>query len=135
MAARHKPPVSLWIAAERKRHGWKVEELSRRLREAGYPAEVSTVRVWEAGRSPAPDTLGALETLFGAPAPRDEPADQSDLVSVIRELVDEVRLSRLASDRNADVLAQLLGVVLAGRLPQSETEGADEPLVPLGNGQ
>lgn len=128
--ARTKPPVSEWIAVERKRAGWKVDELSRRLVEAGYPAEVSTIRVWEAGRSPRQETIEALERLFGSAAPRDrdQGGDNSALISeqtaVLRELVEEVRLSRLVSERSAVVLAELLGSLAQGRLPLVETPGA-----------
>lgn len=134
MSVKPKPPVSDWIVRERKRLGWKPTDVSDRLKAAGYEAEVSTVQVWEAGRSPKPETIAGLERLFGSVAPREQ-ADNGDMAAAIRELVEEVRLSRLASDRNADVLAQLLGVVLSGRLPQPETEAADEPLVRQGNGQ
>lgn len=103
MASQPKPAVSLWITAERKRHGWKVEELSRRLIEAGYPAEVSTVRVWEAGRAPRSETITGLERLFGSIAPREtqQPTDMAALVAAldrqtvaIRDLVAEVREGR-----------------------------------------
>jgi len=124
MASRHKPPISAWIASERKAHGWKVEELSARLRGMGYEAETATVRVWEAGRSPKAETIEGLERLFESKAPRDDAPDNSDLVAAIRELVEEVRLSRLASERSGEVLAELLGVVAAGRLPRSESASA-----------
>lgn len=100
-----KPPVSAWIAAERKGRAWKVEELSRRLKEAGYEAEVSTIRVWEAGRTPAPETIEGLERLFGSKAPRDVPAqtDTAALVAAIDrqtaaigELVDAIRGDRVS---------------------------------------
>lgn len=125
-------PIGDWIKAERKRHGWKVEELSRRLVDAGYEGEVNTVRVWESpkGRQPKADTITALERLFGASAPRESETTNADLASAVRELVEEVRLSRLSQERNADVLAELLGVVLAGRLPQPGTEGAAVVPVP-----
>lgn len=132
MPRKQKPPISEWIVSERKRLGWKPADVSERLKAAGYEAEESTVQVWEAGRSPSADNIEGLERLFGSSAPREQ-ADQSDLVAVIRELVEEVRLSRQASDRNADVLAQLLGVVLSGRLPQPETEGAADAPAPVGS--
>lgn len=67
-----KPPVSAWIARERKAHGWKVAELSRRLTDMGYEAQPSTIGVWEAGRAPRAETIEALERLFGSLAPREE---------------------------------------------------------------
>lgn len=122
---RPKPPVSLWISAERKRHGWKVADLASRLQAAGYEAAETTVRTWEAGRSPHPDTISGLSRLFGSQAPVEPDANGTDLALVLREIRDELRLSRLSADKNADVLAELLGVVLAGRLPQPGTASAD----------
>lgn len=97
---------------------------------------VDYYRGLEAGRKPGPELLAAFEAMYGPvpPEPPREQPDNGDMAAAIRELVEEVRLSRLASDRNADVLAQLLGVVLSGRLPQPETEAADAPLVRQGNG-
>lgn len=67
-----KAPASLWVIAERKRLGWKPEELAERLNEAGHAVAVGTIRVWEAGRKPGTDALEALEALFGSAAPMDE---------------------------------------------------------------
>lgn len=112
---RFKPPVSQWIVDERKRHGWKVDELSRRLVEMGYEAQPSTVQVWEAGRSPKGETIDALERLFGSAAPR--AAELSgDLASAIREqtaamreLVAELREAREAQQGRDEGLAAALG--------------------------
>lgn len=103
-----KPPFSLWLAAERKRHQLKVEELSDRLTKMGFEAAVPTVRTWEAGRVPRADTIEALERLFGTPAPREiVGGDSGDLAAAIRELTAYLReqgqwqrdlLAALASD-------------------------------------
>lgn len=77
-----KPPVSEWIVRERKRMGWKVADLSQRLLDLGYDAQIPTVQVWEAGRSPRAETIDGLERLFGSTAPR--PDDSADLASAIR---------------------------------------------------
>lgn len=123
---RPKPPVSIWIAAERKRHGWKVEELSRRLIDAGYPAEVSTVRVWEAGRTPAAATTTALERLFGSAAPVGQPLGQElnpasveaikaltaaaqAQADAMQAIAEEMRLARAADQARAEGLAVALG--------------------------
>lgn len=80
--AQPKPPISLWIASERKRHGMKPRDLSERLTSMGYDAAEGTVRVWEAGRVPRAETIDGLERLFGSTAPRTEEA--GDLASAIR---------------------------------------------------
>jgi len=92
-----KPLLSQWIAAERKRHRWKVEELSSRLETAGFEAAVTTVRTWEAGRRPAPDTIAALERMFESAAPTEGDPSLSGLVVALRahtemltNLVDEL---------------------------------------------
>jgi transcriptional regulator with XRE-family HTH domain len=85
-----KPPVSQWNVDERKRHGWKVDELSRRLLDMGYEAQPSTVQVWEAGRSPKADTIEALERLFGSAAPRGAELS-GDLADAIREQAAAIR--------------------------------------------
>lgn len=74
------------------------------------------------------DQLGALESPT-APTP------DADLASAVRELVEEVRLSRQAQERTAEVLVDLIGMVAQGRLPQSGSAAADASPVPLGNGQ
>jgi transcriptional regulator with XRE-family HTH domain len=90
-----KPPVSAWIAAQRKAKRWKSEELAERLTAAGYPVAVTTVRTWEASRRPSPENIAALERLFDATAPADRP-DDDDLRSLVRLLVEELRAEREA---------------------------------------
>jgi hypothetical protein len=136
--AKPKPPISAWIVAQRKLRDpeWKPRELAARLRDRGIRAEEGTVRTWEAGRKPSDDAIAEMERLFGAPAPRDQgPGDLADLVAAVRELVEEVRLSRLAQDRNADVLAELLGRVAAGRPRLEGTTSEGEPRALQGTAQ
>lgn len=83
--SRQKPPLSVWIAENRKRLGWKADELAARLRDAGYEAADTTVRTWEAGRTPRPETVEALERLFDSPAPRETGLDRDALVAAIAE--------------------------------------------------
>ena len=96
MPAVTKPELARWIASERKRHGWKAEELAARLTGAGYEVAVTTIRTWEAGRRPSADNLADLERLFGTTAPTERPADLEALVQSISVLVEEVRAVRSA---------------------------------------
>lgn len=59
-----KAPLSAWIVEQRKRLGWKSEELAARLDVAE-----STVRGWESGRSVSADSLARMERAFGVQAP------------------------------------------------------------------
>lgn len=108
-------PIAMWIKQQRKARGWKVEELSRRLIEAGYDASVGTIRVWESprGRDPHPRTLLAMERMFDTVAPREE---EPDLVSAIEALTDAVAALPLsiALAIRADVPAEELRRLLSG---------------------
>lgn len=118
MPRRDKPPISQWIVDERKRHGWKVDEVSRRLLEMGYEAQPSTVQVWEAGRTPRADTLEALERLFDSHAPREVDIDAArgeaiavmteairQQTQVMREMLLAMREERSRTYSSEDVLA------------------------------
>lgn len=107
-----KHPVSLWLIAERKRHGWKAEEVARRLRDAGIEAQDTTYRVWEAGRKPKADAIRAMETLFGSKAPGEpEPSGQPDLAALLAAMTEQSRqqaqLITLLTEQNA-MLKQLV---------------------------
>lgn len=119
-----KPPVSEWIIRERKRLGWKPTDVSERLKAAGYEAEVSTVQVWEAGRSPRAETIEALEHIFGSQAPTDTPqAANTEVIAAIRALtaaseaqaaaltaiLEEMKVSREATQGRSEGLAAALG--------------------------
>lgn len=80
-----KPAVSAWIASERKRLGWKSEELARRMRAAGYEVADTTVRTWEAGRRPSQENLEALERLFSSRVPA-EPQPTGDISALVAAL-------------------------------------------------
>lgn len=111
-----KHPVSLWLIDERKRHGWKAEEVARRLRDAGVQAEDGTYRVWEAGRKPKDDAIRAMETLFGTTAPKDEPTGAPDLTALLDS---QARLT-------AAIVAQTAAITrLAAQLERSQEEGPE----------
>lgn len=109
---------------------WKVEELSRRLKEAGYEAEPATIKVWEgyAKRVPQADTLAFLEHLFGSTAPveREMPADLMALAKSISELAAAVREQTEAQDA---WLRETVGSLVA--LAKARENGP-EPVAPGG---
>lgn len=83
-----------WLKDQRERHGWKAEEVARRLREAGYQAETSSYRVWETGRRPRPETVRALERLFGSVAPSVAAPPATELSAVLASLKEQTDLLR-----------------------------------------
>ena len=108
--ARPKPPISLWIASERKRHGWKVGDLSEKLTALNLDAAETTVRTWEAGRPPKAETIDALERLFGSPAPRG--AETPDLGGLLAALSSQTEaLNRVAERLEAQSTSDLRDVV------------------------
>lgn len=132
-----KTPFGLWLTAERKRHGWKAEDVAAKLRALGFQAEDSTYRTWEAGRRPKRSTVEALERLFDSPAPSRAPADQSDVAAavreqteVMRELVEELRASRSEAPTWVEPLVAALGAALTGRgiAASAELEASGAPL-------
>lgn len=107
------------MKTNRKAKGWKVEELSRRLIDAGYPATVGSVRVWESprGRDPKPDTIQGMERIFGSVAPSDAAGRSDDaLLAAVERLTEAVealplRIAtalRQVSELPPDVLARLV---------------------------
>jgi transcriptional regulator with XRE-family HTH domain len=103
-----KPPFSAWLSSERARHGLKAGEVAKRLREMGFPAEESTYRTWEAGRRPAPETVAALERLFGTASPSADAPDQGDVAAAIRDqIVVQQQLADAAVEANRIALEQL----------------------------
>lgn len=108
--ARPKPPISLWIASERKRHGWKVRDLSEKLIALNLDAAETTVRTWEAGRPPRAETIDALERLFASPAPRE--ATTPDLGGLLAALSSQTEaLNRVADRLEAQSTSDLQAVV------------------------
>lgn len=112
MPVKPKPPVSAWIQSERKRMGWKVHDLSRRLIDLGYDAQESTVGVWEAGRSPKAETIEALERLFGSQAPRED--GNGDMTALVAALSSQTAaLNRLADRLEAQPTVDLVAAMKA----------------------
>lgn len=134
-------PFGAWAFHARDALNLSVEEVASRL---GYhPASLRKV---ESGSAPASRRLvRELPALYGdlatekrltlPPAPAEQEPPESDVAVALRELVEEVRLSRLASERSAEVLAELLGVVVQGRLPQQEIATEVAAQGHRGNGQ
>lgn len=130
---RDKPPFAAWLVHEREARGWKAEEVARRLREAGHQAEDSTYRTWEssAGRRPAPETVVALERLFGSPAPGADEQASGDLVAAlsaqaaaIERLVDRIDALLASRDRDLEELARTLAALLASPATQPAAGGS-----------
>lgn len=110
---RDKPPFAAWLVAQREAHGLKAEEVARRLRDQGFQAEDSTYRTWESssGRRPAPETVNALERMFGTVAP----AEGGPATRDIAELV-------AAISRQADAISRLVEAVEQERAARAEWE-------------
>jgi transcriptional regulator with XRE-family HTH domain len=120
---RDKPPFAAWLVAEREGRKWKAEEVARRLREAGY-------RTWEssAGRRPAPETVAALERLFGSPAPGAEAQPSGDLAAAITALTVELRAWREEDrERLAELEATVAGLVAGALAGPGTAAGATPP--------
>jgi len=100
-------PLAQWLKQQRRTKGWTVAELAHYLTVAGYETKEGTVRVWEApsGRDPRPETLEALERIFGASAPvqrapSEEALDRIALVLERLAALDELtaEVARIAGD-------------------------------------
>lgn len=102
-----KPPFSAWLVAERNRRKWKAEEVARRLRELGYPAEDSTYRTWEATRRPNDDTVAALERLFGTASPAEDAPGSGDVAAAIRAQAASNDRMAIALERQAAAFTTL----------------------------
>lgn len=124
-----KPPFSAWLAAERKRHGLKAEEVARRLREAGYAAEDSTYRTWESTRRPNDETVAALERLFETAAPSEATAGNGDIAAAIRAQAESNDRMAAALERQADAFTTLASSIdRAADGVTGRVEGFDELL-------
>lgn len=112
MASKPKPALSEWLIVHRKERGDTVADTARVT-----DRSEATVRGWEAGRPPSADdpVIAHLERYYGAVAPKD--ADQSDLVSALKDLVEELRLSREEQGRWNRAVEETLAAVIEGRIP------------------
>jgi hypothetical protein len=124
-----------WIVRHRKRlFGTNLGAFAAALKGQGVPAEVPTIRGWEAGANPRPEARFAMETLFGEPmpAPRqvvslDELAGLLvDQTRAINALVTEIRLSRAEQQGRDDAIAGSLGE-LSGTLERFGLAPIGEP--------
>lgn len=132
-----KPPLAAWIVRERKRMNLKPADIAERLRAMGLEVKEQTVKVWEsnADRRPDPNNIDGLERLFGSRAPvaasdRDQGAVAlavAEQTEVLRQLVEETRMSRVAQETTAKALGELAGLV-ARALRREETLGVLGPL-------
>lgn len=120
-----KAPLPLWIVENREAQpsedgkGWTSGELAARLGVAD-----STVRGWETGRSVSEDNIRAMERLFGTQAPgHDEPSSGDpqlvaallEQAAAIRDLVEELRLSRAGQVEATEIAFQALGALGAAQ--------------------
>jgi hypothetical protein len=126
---RDKPPFAAWLVSQREHHGWKAEEVAKRLRDAGHQAEDSTYRTWEssADRRPAQETVAALERMFGAQAPGTDELATGDLAAAINDLVAELRAWREEDRRELARLGLMVQQLAAGALETAATPGAPAP--------
>lgn len=120
-------PFGAWAFHARDALDLSVEEVASRL---GY--HPASMRKMESGSAPpSRRMIRELPALYGEiageksvtlpPPPAGEPEGPTDAASAIRELVEEVRLSRLAQERTAAVLVDLIGLVAQGRPLLSES--------------
>jgi transcriptional regulator with XRE-family HTH domain len=121
---REKPATSQWLIEQRKRRGWKPEDVAARL-----DAAVTTVRGWESGRSIGGDSLIRLEAIFGSSAPSDAPSgDQSDLAAAIREntaMLERVLIAlttRLAAEPDEIQVQRVLKALAEGQVTEAEAD-------------
>jgi hypothetical protein len=122
---RPKPEASRWLIDQRKRRGWKPEDLADRLDIA-----VATVRGWESGRGIGPESLMRLEALFGVQSPDTSVSTAgSDAVAAAINRQTDMLERMLGEIRDAFTLqgeqvAAVLGVVTTQRaeMPPALTE-------------
>ena len=131
---RPKPAQNAWLIEQRKRRGWKPEDVADRL-----DVSVATVRGWESGRGIGPDSMTRLEALFGVAAPgHEQPTSDAamlELADAIRDLVEELRLSRAGQVEATAVAFQALGALGAGVRGPAGTQNGSEHEDRVGTGR
>lgn len=118
---RPKPPQTQWLIEQRKRRGWKPEDVASRMDVA-----VPTVRGWESGRGIGPDSITRLEALFGVSAPGHSEQAGSDLAAAIMALTRELQAAR---EERAAVARRLdeMEAVLDGLVERARRDGGGLP--------
>jgi transcriptional regulator with XRE-family HTH domain len=123
-----KPPLSAWVAGQRKAHGETVEDIARYVDRS--PA---TVRGWESGRPPKGDDASVmiLERHWGSIAPKTEmPADLAtalmEQARVIQAQVDAIDRQSEAIDRQTAVLEKVLERLVDPEARQRELESVTD---------
>lgn len=119
---RPKPPQNAWLIEQRKRRGWKPEDVATRLDVA-----VPTVRGWESGRGIGPDSVMRLEAIFGSAAPGHEVKEDSDLAGAIRELTQELQASREEREKTEARLRAVEAELESLRVPRVDAESPERP--------
>ena len=126
-----KTPLQLWIADHRK----ALELSSLDLANLTGVTE-DTARGWESRGRPSQDAIEKLEKRFGEPAPEgDRPigvGDQAALVDAIRDLVDELRLSRIRQESFDEQVLALLAAATGGSPAREEQPSGSERAAPAG---
>jgi len=125
-------PFGAWAFHARDQLDLSVEQVADDLHY--HPA---SLRKMESGSAPASRRMRrelpglyrrrALEkgiSIPPAPAGEEPAAPSTDVAAAIRELVEEVRASRLVSERSAVVMAELLGALVGGHQPLEGTPDA-----------
>lgn len=125
---RPKPPQSTWLIEQRKRRGWRPEDVADRLDVA-----VATIRGWESGRGIGPDSMTRLEMLFGVQSPAVGQAGQPDLAAALTALVEELRAMR---QEREGMEARVRALEAEVRSHHGQPGGAGFPMrsVPRGSG-
>ena len=121
MARKPKPPISLWLAEQRKAHHETVEDVARIVDRV--PA---TIRGWEAGRPPQGDdaSVTVLERHWGSIAPKTEmPAD---LATALMEQARVIQAQVDAIDRQTEMLARVLERLTDADARQREIEAVTD---------
>lgn len=128
-------PFAAWLRREVRARKWKESEARTRFEAAAPGVSFSSYRDLEAGnRPPTKDQRRGIEAVLGR-IPEFEPVPATDQASVVtaiaaqtevlRQLVEETRLSRVAQETAAEALGELAGLV-ARALRRGDTPAEPE---------
>jgi transcriptional regulator with XRE-family HTH domain len=127
-----------WLVAARQAKGYETATKAlQAMAAAGIAIGKSTYAEYESGsKAPSKNHLPLLEAFWGpAPEVNAEPTDQTDLVVAIRELVDEMRLSRAQQDESTQALLRAVAAVLPSTQGRPGTSGDTGLEAPAGTGR